>query len=65
MNVVSKHQPIFSQNRYSTRISEESTPGTLVLTVRASSNTDGVIGYRIINGDLLRKFAIDFNKGKI
>uniref|UniRef100_A0A915D9Z7 Cadherin domain-containing protein n=1 Tax=Ditylenchus dipsaci TaxID=166011 RepID=A0A915D9Z7_9BILA len=65
VKVANKHQPSFSHSHYFAKISEAVSPGTYVISVRAYSNTDGVVGYRISEGDDLRHFAMDYNKGTI
>lgn len=64
VQVTNKHQPTFSHTHYTARVSESATPGTQVSSVRAYSNTDGVIGYRIAGGDPHKHFVIDFSKGQ-
>ncbi|KAI1730641.1 cadherin domain-containing protein [Ditylenchus destructor] len=65
VQVTNKHQPTFSHTHYSARVSESATPGTQVTSVRAYSNTDGVIGYRIAGGDPYKHFVVDFSKGTL
>ncbi|KAH7694821.1 Cadherin domain containing protein, partial [Aphelenchoides avenae] len=63
MRVVSKHQPVFSHGRYAAKVSEAAVLGTEVVTVRAHSKTNGMLGYRIVDGDPMRQFAVDFFSG--
>ncbi|KAE9554056.1 hypothetical protein FO519_002752 [Halicephalobus sp. NKZ332] len=56
---------INNHNRYFAKISESSSVGSSVISVRATSKSDGVIGYRIKSGDDGKHFSIDFNTGLI
>jgi len=63
VRVANKHQPIFSHGHYTAKVSEAAAPGTHVLSVRAHSNTDGIIAYRIAKGDAYKHFVVDQSKG--
>lgn len=65
IQVANKNQLTFAHLNYITHISEAAAIGTHVVTVRAQSNTNGIVGYQIKDGDPYRHFLIDFNKGII
>jgi hypothetical protein len=65
LKVVDKNQPTFAHFRYTAKVSEAGTPGTVVVTVRAHSGSDGVLHYQITEGDSRRRFAVDSTTGQI
>ncbi|XP_017285240.1 protocadherin Fat 2 isoform X2 [Kryptolebias marmoratus] len=60
--------PVFAQSVYSTEISEDLTPGSLVMTVTAN-DLDGPINnllrYSIVSGDVQQQFSIHPRSGEI
>ncbi|KAM6924214.1 protocadherin Fat 2 [Xenentodon cancila] len=65
---VNDNAPVFRQGDYSAEISEDLTPGSLVMKVTATDQ-DGPINnllrYMIVSGDLLQQFSIHPRSGEI
>ncbi|XP_057706138.1 protocadherin Fat 2 isoform X2 [Corythoichthys intestinalis] len=66
---VNDNAPIFGRGDYSTEISEERAPGSLVIKVTATDRdgppSNNLLRYSIVSGDPLRQFAIDPRSGEI
>ncbi|XP_069025546.1 protocadherin Fat 2 [Embiotoca jacksoni] len=65
---VNDNAPVFGRGDYSADISEDLTPGSLVMKVTATDQ-DGPINnllrYSVVSGDLLQQFSIDPRSGEI
>ena len=60
--------PVFTQQSYSTSISEKSGVGTDVVTVTATDldkGPNGKVSYRLVHGDPQNQFRMDPNSGKL
>uniref|UniRef100_A0A8D1QQF8 Protocadherin Fat 2 n=1 Tax=Sus scrofa TaxID=9823 RepID=A0A8D1QQF8_PIG len=65
---INEHRPRFSQDLYSTRVSENAIVGDLVLTVSATDEDgplNSAITYSLIGGNQLGHFAIHPKKGEL
>ncbi|CAD6197559.1 unnamed protein product [Caenorhabditis auriculariae] len=65
ITVVDKAQPIFTQNFYSASLASKSTRGTVVTRVKAKSNLNGHVGYRIVPEDDALPFFVDWKTGEV
>ncbi|CEF66663.1 Epidermal growth factor-like domain and Laminin G domain and EGF-like calcium-binding domain and Cadherin domain and Concanavalin A-like lectin/glucanases superfamily domain and Concanavalin A-like lectin/glucanase, subgroup domain and Cadherin-like domain-containing protein [Strongyloides ratti] len=65
MKIVDKSLPIFSQNRYRHKIKENLPPSNDVMKVRATSYSNGTIGYFLVTTDKYSSFIVSFETGSI
>ncbi|XP_031602153.2 protocadherin Fat 2 [Oreochromis aureus] len=60
--------PVFGRSDYSAEVSEDLTPGRLVMKVTATDEdgpVNNLLRYSIVSGDLLQQFSIDARSGDI
>uniref|UniRef100_A0AAF5I050 Uncharacterized protein n=1 Tax=Strongyloides stercoralis TaxID=6248 RepID=A0AAF5I050_STRER len=65
MKIVDKSLPIFSQNRYRQKIKENLPPNNDIMKVRATSYSNGTIGYFLVTTDKYSSFFVSFETGSI
>ncbi|XP_030594549.1 protocadherin Fat 2 isoform X2 [Archocentrus centrarchus] len=65
---VNDNTPVFGQGDYSAEVSEDLTPGSLVMKVTATDEdgpVNNLLRYSIVSGDLLQQFSIHPRSGEI
>ncbi|KAL3973507.1 hypothetical protein ACER0C_024714 [Sarotherodon galilaeus] len=65
---VNDNPPVFGRGDYSAEVSEDLTPGRLVMKVTATDEdgpVNNLLRYSIVSGDLLQQFSIDARSGDI
>ncbi|CAI5653205.1 unnamed protein product [Oreochromis niloticus] len=65
---VNDNPPVFGRSDYSAEVSEDLTPGRLVMKVTATDEdgpVNNLLRYSIVSGDLLQQFSIDARSGDI